>query len=413
MRDINFSAARIVYVAAMHVLNNTFKFGLHGMMKALRDPSVKAIVDEIDPIKASKDQKGNRTTKKHDVGTDLPYWSVVTNFLPAYAGTGRNTRAKTAGTAIQGGGSLQVDFNLRREYTLSYKIKDVPTEPDALKYMKELVSGKVELFGGDAGVKYGDMMQKLGLEIYRTIDDTVFTPVNLALLALMYSGVGKNAAFKDAATPTAGAPIVPIECFTSDGKPNENLLEAFQQTMLENRLKGKMLVVGGSRASKYMAKQGIVAINSAGIDLAKVYASLPILFYYDPDCDSIVGANRILAFDSAAAGLCTLPEHGPDGFVNNSSWANTAYGNMAIRLEQSALDSSIAGLGNDLFEMDVDFTAEETTDNGRFPVLDITPSLLYGLYRRPVNFFYTSGSSNFLKDVTGIFCFELTVPNAA
>lgn len=411
MRDINFNAARIVYVAAMHILNNVFKFGLHGTVKALRSPDCQPIINEINPVMAASSQTGNRTTKKWDNVSGLPYWSVVTNFLPSYAGTGRNTRAKTSGTAIQGASSLTVDFNLRREYTLKYSIQDVPAEPDALKYMEQIIQGKIGAFEGPAGARYGDMMAKLGMEIYRTIDDTVFTPMNSTLLTSLLAGVGKNAAYPDKVTPTAAAPCVPVEVFTSDGKANENLLEAFQQTMLANRLKGRLILIGGSRLSKYMAKQGIMAINGAGVDLAKAYASLPVLWYYDTDADTILGANKILAFDSAAAGLCTLPEHGPDGFVTKTNHATTYYGNMAVRLEQSALDSSIAGNGNDTFEMDLDFTAEETTDNGRYPVLDITPSVLYGLYKRPTGYF-TSVNGNILKDVTGIFLFELTVPGS-
>ena len=52
-KDINFSAARLVYVSLMHVLNNAFKFGLHGTMKALRTPDVKPLIDEINPVKAA------------------------------------------------------------------------------------------------------------------------------------------------------------------------------------------------------------------------------------------------------------------------------------------------------------------------------------------------------------------------
>lgn len=407
--DVNFSAGRVVYVAAMHVLNNQYKFGLHGTLKALRDPSVKPIVDEIDPVKASMDKKGNRTTKKYDSGTGLPYWSVVTNFMPAYAGTGRNTRTKTTGTAIQDGDDLTVNFNLRREYTLNYSIKDVPTEPDALAYMKKIIAGKVQPFAGAEGAKYGDMMSKLGLEIYRTIDETVFEPVNSAVLTSLVDGIGKNAAYPDEVTPTAAAPCVPVLAFDTAGKATEDLLEAFQQTLLANRLKGRLIVIGGLRLSKYMAKQGIMAINNAGVDLAKAYAMLPVLWYYDPAIDTIYGENKILAFDSAAAGLCTLPEHGPDGFITNGSFATTSFGNIAVRVEQSALDSSIAGLGGDLFEMDMDFRAEETIDSHAYPVLDVTPSLLYGIYKRPTGFFTTT-SGNILKDVTGIFGFELTTP---
>lgn len=407
-KDINFSAGRLVYVAIMHIVNNTYKFGLHGTLKALRDPSVKPVIDEINPVKAMESKTGNRTTKKFDNGSGLPYWSVVTNYMPAYAATGRNTRSKTTGTAIQGSSNITVDFNLRREYTLNYSVKDVPSEPDALKYMQDIVSNKVEVYGGAGGAKYGDMMAKLGLEIYRTIDDTVLKPVNSTVLTSAIAGIGKNAAYPDANTPTAAAPCVPVEAFTSDGKATENLLEAFQQTMLTNQLKGRLIVIGGSRLSKYMAKQGIMAINAAGVDLAKAYALLPVLWYYDPEIDTIYGANKIIAFDSGAMGLCALPEHGPDGFVKNGEYADTYYGNMAVRIEQSALDSSIAGNGNDTFEMDFDFTAEETIDNKRYPVLDITPSLLYGIYKRPTGFF-TSVVGNILKDVTGIFGFELTI----
>lgn len=410
VNDVNFSAGRAVYVAAMHVLNNQYKFGLHGTLKALRDPSVRPIIDEIDPVKASADAKGNRTTKKYDVGSGLPYWSVVTNFMPAYAGTGRNTRTKTSGTAIAASDSLTVDFNLRREWTLNYAIKEVPTEPDALAYMKKIVAGKVMPYMGTEGAKYGDMMNKLGLEIYRTIDETLFAPVNTAVLTSLVGGIGKNAAYPDVVTPTAAAPCVEVPVFDTAGKATEDLLEAFQQTMLENRLRGRMIVVGGSRLSKYMAKQGIMAINNAGVDLAKSYAAMPVLWYYDPEIDTVYGANKIIAFDSAAAALCTLPEHGPDGFVTNGSFATTSYGNIAVRIEQSALDSSIAGLGGDMFEMDMDFRAVETTDAHDYPVLDITPSLLYGIYKRPTGFF-TSTNGNILKDVTGIFGFELTAPS--
>lgn len=409
-KDINFSAARLVYVSLMHVLNNAYKFGLHGTLKALRSPDVKPLIDEINPVKAASSMTGNRTTKKFDSGSGLPYWSVVTNFLPSYAATGRNTRAKTTGTDIQGGGNLTVDFNLRREYSLKWSMKDVPTEPDALQYMKDIVAGRVKLFGGTMGAKYGDMMSKLGLEILRTIDETVFKPINSTLLTSLMGGIGKNAAYPDETSPSAAAPCVPVVVFDADGKVNENLLEAFRQTQLVNRLKGRLIVVGGRMLSRYMDKQGIMAINQAGVDLAKAFAMLPVLWYYDAEIDTIYGANKIIAFDSAAAATEFLPEHGPDGFVTNTEFANTSYGNVAVQIEQSAMDSSIAGAGGDTFEMNLDFTAEETTDDARYPVLNITPGVLYGIYKRPTSFFTTT-SGNILKDVTGIFGFELTTPN--
>jgi hypothetical protein len=409
-KDINFSAARLVYVSLMHVLNNAYKFGLHGTLKALRSPDVKPLIDEINPVKAASSMTGNRTTKKFDSGSGLPYWSVVTNFLPSYAATGRNTRAKTTGTDIQGGGNLTVDFNLRREYSLKWSMKDVPTEPDALQYMKDIVAGRVKLFGGTMGAKYGDMMSKLGLEILRTIDETVFKPINSTLLTSLMGGIGKNAAYPDKTSPSAAAPCVPVVVFDADGKVNENLLEAFRQTQLVNRLKGRLIVVGGRMLSRYMDKQGIMAINQAGVDLAKAFAMLPVLWYYDAEIDTIYGANKIIAFDSAAAATEFLPEHGPDGFVTNTEFANTSYGNVAVQIEQSAMDSSIAGAGGDTFEMNLDFTAEETTDDARYPVLNITPGVLYGIYKRPTSFFTTT-SGNILKDVTGIFGFELTTPN--
>lgn len=409
-KDINFSAARLVYVSLMHVLNNAYKFGLHGTLKALRSPDVKPLIDEINPVKAASSMTGNRTTKKFDSGSGLPYWSVVTNFLPSYAATGRNTRAKTTGTDIQAGGNLTVDFNLRREYSLKWSMKDVPTEPDALQYMKDIVGNKVKLFGGSAGAKYGDMMSKLGLEILRTIDETIFKPINSTLLTSLMGGIGKNAAYPDETSPSAAAPCVPVVVFDADGKVNENLLEAFRQTQLVNRLKGRLIVVGGRMLSRYMDKQGIMAINQAGVDLAKAFAMLPVLWYYDAEIDTIYGANKIIAFDSAAAATEFLPEHGPDGFVTNTEFANTSYGNVAVQIEQSAMDSSIAGAGGDTFEMNLDFTAEETTDDARYPVLNITPGVLYGIYKRPTSFFTTT-SGNILKDVTGIFGFELTTPN--
>lgn len=409
-KDINFSAARLVYVSLMHVLNNAYKFGLHGTLKALRSPDVKPLIDEINPVKAASSMTGNRTTKKFDSGSGLPYWSVVTNFLPSYAATGRNTRAKTTGTDIQGGGNLTVDFNLRREYSLKWSMKDVPTEPDALQYMKDIVAGRVKLFGGTMGAKYGDMMSKLGLEILRTIDETVFKPINSTLLTSLMGGIGKNAAYPDETSPSAAAPCVPVVVFDADGKVNENLLEAFRQTQLVNRLKGRLIVVGGRMLSRYMDKQGIMAINQAGVDLAKAFAMLPVLWYYDAEIDTIYGANKIIAFDSAAAATEFLPEHGPDGFVTNTEFANTSYGNVAVQIEQSAMDSSIAGAGGDTCEMNLDFTAEETTDDARYPVLNITPGVLYGIYKRPTSFFTTT-SGNILKDVTGIFGFELTTPN--
>jgi hypothetical protein len=409
-KDINFSAARLVYVSLMHVLNNAYKFGLHGTLKALRSPDVKPLIDEINPVKAASSMTGNRTTKKFDSGSGLPYWSVVTNFLPSYAATGRNTRAKTTGTDIQGGGNLTVDFNLRREYSLKWSMKDVPTEPDALQYMKDIVAGRVKLFGGTMGAKYGDMMSKLGLEILRTIDETVFKPINSTLLTSLMGGIGKNAAYPDETSHSAAAPCVPVVVFDADGKVNENLLEAFRQTQLVNRLKGRLIVVGGRMLSRYMDKQGIMAINQAGVDLAKAFAMLPVLWYYDAEIDTIYGANKIIAFDSAAAATEFLPEHGPDGFVTNTEFANTSYGNVAVQIEQSAMDSSIAGAGGDTFEMNLDFTAEETTDDARYPVLNITPGVLYGIYKRPTSFFTTT-SGNILKDVTGIFGFELTTPN--
>ena len=65
-KDINFSAARLVYVSLMHVLNNAYKFGLHGTLKALRSPDVKPLIDGINPVKAAekKKKKGKKSSRR-------------------------------------------------------------------------------------------------------------------------------------------------------------------------------------------------------------------------------------------------------------------------------------------------------------------------------------------------------------
>lgn len=409
-KDINLSGGRITYAAVGHVPGNEYKFSHLGMLKALRAPELRQIINEIDPVKAfAGGGRDNRTTKKFDTETQLPYFSVTTNFKPAYAGTGRNTRTKTSGTAIQGATNLTVDFNLRREWGIQWAISDVMKEPGYFKYINGLIDGKVKPYGGVDGAKYGDKMLDIGMDIYRTVDETLLKPVDSVLTTSMVAGIGKNAAYPDEVTPTAAAPCVPVEVFDSAGKATENLLEAFQQTMLLNSLKGRLIVVGGQRLSKYMAKQGIMAVNNAGVNLAEAYAKLPVLWYFDPDVDTIYGENKIIAFDTAAAAFCPCPEHGENGFVNSGNWFDHSYGSLSFRVEQSALDSSIAGLGGDFFELDVDFRAQMAVSTKAYPTLDVTPSLLYGLYKRPTGFF-TSVSGNILKDVTGIFGFELTTP---
>lgn len=406
--DINLSGGRITYAAIAHVPGNEYKFSHLGMMKALRAPELRQILNEIDPVRAAAGgTKENRTTKKYDTENELPYWSVTTNFKPAYAGTGRNTRTKTSGTAIQGATNLEVNFNLRREWGIQWAISDITKEPGYIKYVNGLIDGKVKPYGGADGAKFGDKMMDIGLDIYRTVDETLLKPVNTVLATSMVAGIGKNAAYPTASSPTAAAPCVPVAAFDSAGKAKEDLLEAFQQTMLLNSLKGRLIVVGGTQLSKYMAKQGIMAVNNAGVNLAEMYAKLPVLWYFDPSIDTIYGENKIIAFDTAAAAFCACPEHGENGFVNNGNWFDHSFGSLGFRIEQSTLDSSISGLGGDFFELDVDFRAQMGVSSKAYPTLDVTTSLLYGIYKRPTGFF-TSVNDNILKSVTGIFGFELT-----
>lgn len=156
------------------------------MLKALRAPELRQIINEIDPVKAfAGGGRDNRTTKKFDTETELPYFSVTTNFKPAYAGTGRNTRTKTSGTAIQGATNLTVDFNLRREWGIQWAISDVMKEPGYFKYINGLIDGKVKPYGGVDGAKYGDKMLDIGMDIYRTVDETLLKPVDSVLTTSM------------------------------------------------------------------------------------------------------------------------------------------------------------------------------------------------------------------------------------
>lgn len=411
--NINLTAGRAVNIALAHVPNNAFRFTNVGAMQALRDPSLKTLIDNTNPFLVSQ-QDGGRRVVAYKENTYNP--RVLLNYKPASTQGYRTSRTAAGGNtgsngvaAIQASTSTEILFNKYLEFEIIDGIftSDVFKEAATNEYVFKIVNPQLmqDAMGNPLYARQQNAFLQAGLEILSRANDDLINPLNADVNAMLFAGIGKNAAFPvwDGVNGTADAPIVEIAAFESDGEtPSVAFWDAIMDTQRMNRFMGKPLFVGGQKMARFMQKKGIVSIADSGFDLNGIL-NLPILWYYDAQIDTCAGEDVCIGFDNGAACLQTWQDYSDYGLVKKGVWNNMHYGNMTIDIAQIAVNGSQTGSS---FSLDMDFRVKESTDSIDLPSARIIPAIRYGLYKRPAGFF-TSNTDDIMNKVTGIFGFKL------
>ncbi len=415
--NVNLGNGRAVYAAVSHVDNNQLRFNVFGTMMALRDGTAKAIIDATNPYLASTEDGGKRVVVPKS-GTYTP--RIMLNFIPATSGGSRTTRQKSGQDAIGTNGvtgmtasvETEIVYNGFREFEIRETLftSDAYREEAALEYMDKLVGDQVDVSELEDS-KFNRVKKALGqtgMTILTRINKDLLTPVNNDLITRVAAGVGKNAAYPDwdGVGGTEDAPIISVFAFGIDGyTPDPAFMEAIEATALANRYTSRPIMVGGNKLASYMRKIKVVSLADTGFRLDAL-VMLPLLWYYDSKIDEIYGQDQVLMWDNAACCLQTWQEHSDYGLVQTGRHGLMYYGNLTLRIAQY----NGIGLENPenpaSFPLEIDFRVLESTDAADYPQNSITPSMRYGVYKRPVGFF-ESDEDDIMYSVTGIFAFKL------
>jgi hypothetical protein len=410
--NINLGAGRAVNAAISHVENNSFRFTNVGMMAALRDPSLRKLIDETNPFLVAQTDGGKNLLAYKD-GTYNP--RILLNYKPAATKGYRTSRAASGGSTGSNGvgvisGEVQAEilFTKYHEFEVEETLftSDIFKEAATVEYLNKLANPSVRA-AAMADSQYNSAKKALGVvgyEILSRLDADLVTPVGADLITSVAAAVGKNAAFPvwDTIGGTADAPVIQVNAFESDGEtPTINFWDTILDTQRMNRFSGKPLLVGGQKMARYMQKKGVVSLADTGFNLDAML-NLPVIWYYDALIDSVYGEDQVLMFDNGAACLQTWNDYSPYGLVKTRQHQNMYYGNLTLDINQFAVSGSQAP---ETYMLEMDFRVLEGLALD-YPTNRLTPSMRYGIYKRPVGFF-TSDTGNILNKVTGVFAFKL------
>jgi len=82
------------------------------------------------------------------------------------------------------------------------------------------------------------------------------------------------------------------------------------------------------------------------------------------------------------------------------------FGTGTLDIMQYSNDDMLRNAAPGSYSIDYDLRIREGNDANDFPINSIVPSVNFGVWTRPTSYL-TTESGNILKDVTGIFAFEL------
>lgn len=406
------SVARIVYASLLEVPNLGWRPSSVGAISALRSPQSKDAIAGTDPRIGVDNQ-----SLIHD-SSGNPRMKV--DFAPAISGSFRTTRGQagaaavgTAGVAnISGVSTSDIIYDKRIEFEIreTWATSDIFQTPDAISYINGLLKPNVNTNMNDAKYKPArEMLGKVGLEFVRRADADLLVPMNDSMLTTLVAAVGKNAAY-----PTALTPFCPqITAFKADGQtPLPDLFNAIRQTVRLNKFQGIPIVIGGAKLSKYFDAENVTAVADSGFDLSSLIRETKVEFHYDERIDTIFGANKILVIEPNSAVANFFLEHDPVyGTVKVSNQALMYYGTGSLDIIQHTEVDVMRDASPGSYAIDYDLRILEGLDANDRPINSIVPSALFGVWTRPTNYL-TTVSGNILKDVTGVYAFELTNASA-
>ncbi|WP_234733404.1 hypothetical protein [Tellurirhabdus bombi] len=380
-KNINLGGSRIAMAAINLTLGNRKKFQNHGTLQALRSPQVAALIAEMNPINAK-----NQNRLSIIQGQATPQARVQLNYRPQVEASVDTSRTVATGANPVGATSLNVDYNLHREFKLTYRTVDLlALEAEAEKYLEQVNAGSLSV-----NMPGFQLLSDMGDQTMRKID-SVFASSNTAALNAVIGAVGGNKLIGNTAPDNAAVPNV--KGFKADGSIHLDLHDWFANLQTVHSFEGKPIVIGGLKALNWFNRKGIVSAASLGYDYAKAYDLLDVEFYYDPLVDTLSGQDHIIVLDPGAACLETIMEH--QSIISLPKVANTTYGTVSV---------SVAQTGAPTFTLDMDLRVRED-DSTAYPSWTITPSMKFGVFTRPAGFH--KGYDGW-DTVTGIFRAKIT-----
>lgn len=401
--NVNLGTARIVQAALMHTENNGLRFSRLGAMQAMLSPAVASVRTQISPYgpkDATSLMWGNAP------GRDILVPKVQVNTYPARLVTGYDERTRDLnGEDFSDPLTIDVTYDFYKEIKINRSIARELYEPKAIAYMESIVAGKMTESGDR---KYNALLDRLALQVMQDFEGGVAIPFEQYILSSLIARIGKNAARPTANTPTAAAPVVTLPTFNADGTLKMGFWDFIRETKLANKITGRLIMIGGTLAERALAREGIVAINSAGYDWAKMFNRFPVDFYYDELIDTVFGAGNILLIDSGAAAAETFTYADfADKFgdpTNSDDTVDEKGKIMFLNLPED--EATLQSVANS-YVRDVDVRVTRKRDANDFTVTTATVALPGGMYIRP-NGWFTEDTSNILHGVSGIFAAKLT-----
>lgn len=425
--NVRLDQPALVAMALMHLPESAFKGPSTGAILALLSPSLNTIRNETNPFYALNKNGGQQNVALTAVSGDFVL-SVTSHFFPEDTGLSRTTRTAAGGTVgsngvnsiVQAATPVTVTYDKVHETEIEHTFVDyeILKSQVFLDYVSKISSGTINLKNGNPGGNFSflyDQFTQLGMSILSYTNSAILAPLNNVCLTELLSGVGKNAASPTASSPSVAAPFPQVACFKSDGQtPSAVFGRYIANVIIKNRIKGKVIVVGGNKLLDYFNTKEIVTVAQTGFILDKIINNTRIEFYYDDNADAIFGQNKIVMFDTEAICMNTWMKHGKDPRVNpvtyNYDGIGMYYGNASINMSQYSNELLNAeALGNSKggsFMLDFDTRTLSKRTNKDYAIGNFVVSLNYGFFKRPRGF-YKRSSSEFFYDYTGIMGVEL------
>lgn len=399
--NVNLGIARTVQAALMHTTNNGLKFGRYGAMQAMLSPAVAELRSAISPYGPSDSTSlGWGDT----AGRDIPVPKVTVKTFPARLVTGYDERTRDlTGEDLSAPLTSEVVYDFYKEIKINRQISREFFEPKAIEYMQKIVSGAMT---EQTDPKYRVLIDRLGIQVMQDFDGGIAKPFENYILTSLIARIGKNAAFPAATTPTAAAPLVDVPTFNTDRSLKADFWDFIRETKIANKITGRLLVIGGTLASRAFGREGILAVNDAGFNWPAMFNRAPVDFYYDELIDSVYGAGQILLVDSGAACAETFCYADFPKFSDPTNSDDTVDAKAKIMFMNLPDDEAILQNVASSFIRDVDLRVTNKRDDNDFAKTTATIALPGGMYIRP-NGWFTSDNTNILYGVSGIFAAKL------
>lgn len=399
--DTNLSlTTRAVKASVVHLADNGYKFDSYGALEAMQDPQLTALRQAINPLTMPKENTLAWVTK---AGRSIKVPKVEISYKPQIVQTAITERTKpSTGTTLTDAATQTVYFDKHWEYTWKKTIPTELLEPAAQNYLRALLAGNLTM-GRDS--RLDGMMNNLAYEMYGSMVPTIFGPANTYVVNTAIAAVGKNKAFP---TATGDSPCIQVEGHDNQGNPKRDIVSAIMNTKVANKINGKPILIGGLKWLTWHRDMGLYKTNQDGLDFTLLYSSLPWVFYYDEQIDTLYGANKAILFDPAAMAFDSIAYHGPAGlYAGIDKNSQTYFETGSIRFTQFKGDEP--GLANTagVMQMMFDLRVAEIQDTYDQPEKLITPSFSCGMYTRPLGF-WTANTADIMNKVTGVFGFEMT-----